>query len=262
MPRPCTRILIRAAVFWVAVLSAVFFGLAGAARPASLPFKVGEQIEYTISWENVPAGTACFRVLDHRVVKGEKTWHFELTARSNRFVDIIYKIRDRLESFTDADFSRSVLYKKTQTGRADKKVVVWFDWEKRTATYANHGGKRPSIAVPDQTFDPLASFYKLRTLDLKNQNALFFPVSDGKKCFIQKGEILKKESLTIASGTYDTYLVLPSLTHFSGVFEKSKDAKIQVWVSADKRRIPVRIKSKVVVGSFIGELISASGLVP
>jgi len=44
------------------------------------------------------------------------------------------------------------------------------------------------------------------------------------------------------------------------VFEKSKNAKIQVWVTADKRRMPVKIKSKVVVGSFVGELVSATGL--
>jgi hypothetical protein len=41
------------------------------------------------------------------------------------------------------------------------------------------------------------------------------------------------------------------------VFEKSKDAEIELWVSADKRRVPLRIKSKVIVGSFVGELISA-----
>ena len=32
------------------------------------------------------------------------------------------------------------------------------------------------------------------------------------------------------------------------------------WVTADQRRIPVRVKSAVVIGSFTGELISAQGL--
>jgi hypothetical protein len=40
------------------------------------------------------------------------------------------------------------------------------------------------------------------------------------------------------------------------VFKKSKDAKLQIWVTADARRIPVKIKSKVAVGSFVGELMS------
>jgi hypothetical protein len=32
---------------------------------------------------------------------------------------------------------------------------------------------------------------------------------------------------------------------------------MKLWITADKRRIPVKIKSKVIVGSFVGELISA-----
>ncbi len=52
------------------------------------------------------------------------------------------------------------------------------------------------------------------------------------------------------------------LKHIGGVFEKSKNAEIKVWVTADTRRIPVKIKSKVVVGSFIGELISDAGIEP
>ena len=64
----------------------------------------------------------------------------------------------------------------------------------------------------------------------------------------------------MAGKTYDTYLIEPDLEHVGGVFEKSEDAIIQLWVTADKRRIPVQIKSEVVVGSFVGELVSDTGL--
>jgi len=64
----------------------------------------------------------------------------------------------------------------------------------------------------------------------------------------------------LSIGTYDTFLIEPEIEHVGGVFEKSKNAKIQVWVTADRRRMPVKIKSKVVVGSFVGELVSATGL--
>ncbi|NNK85754.1 MAG: DUF3108 domain-containing protein, partial [Desulfobacterales bacterium] len=38
------------------------------------------------------------------------------------------------------------------------------------------------------------------------------------------------------------------------------NATIKIWVTADKRKIPVKIKSKVVVGSFVGELIATEGI--
>ena len=55
---------------------------------------------------------------------------------------------------------------------------------------------------------------------------------------------------------YETYLVEPDLKYLGGVFKKSEDAKLQIWVTTDERRVPVRIKSKLVVGSFVAELVS------
>ena len=75
-----------------------------------------------------------------------------------------------------------------------------------------------------------------------------------------RARIKKRESLTVAHGTYDIFLVEPELQHIGGVFQKSKDVKLKIWVTADARRIPIKITSKVVVGSFVAELISATGL--
>ena len=71
--------------------------------------------------------------------------------------------------------------------------------------------------------------------------------------------VKRREKVRLASGTYDTYLIEPSLKHLEGVFEKSRNAKIQLWVTNDDRRIPVKLKSKIVIGSFTGELISFTG---
>ncbi len=251
----------KAGILLAAGLFAFIFFLQDA-QSATLPFSVGEEIHYTVSWEMIPAGDAWFKVKNFTTIDGQKAWHFVLEAKSRRFIDWFYKIRDRLESYTDEAFRKSLLYRKTQTGKADKQVVVQFDWEHHLATYSNFGGKRDPIKIPEETYDPLSSFYKLRTLDfnglkeLKTGSGLFFPVTDGKKCFIQKGEILGKEKISVASGTYDTYLIVPQVTHFSGVFKKSKNPTVSVWVAADDKQIPVRIKIKVKVGSIIFDLVS------
>jgi hypothetical protein len=83
------------------------------------------------------------------------------------------------------------------------------------------------------------------------------PVTDGKKCIIGKATVIKRETIKVEGKTYDTYLIEPELKHIRGVFKKSKNATIQVWVTTDKRHIPVKIRSKVVVGTFVGELVSA-----
>lgn len=234
----------------------VFIAMPGGAR--ELPFKAGEEIRYSISWEMIPAGKAVFKANDFTTVKGEKAWYFTLEAKSNSYVSLFYKIRDKFESYTDKAFTHSLLYTKTQRGSEKKQIKVKFDWEKLLATYSNFGGRRPPVEIKEGTFDPLSSFYKLRTLDLVKKEDLFFPVTDGKKTFIQKGEIIKKETLELSSGTYETYLIIPSAEHFSGVFKKSDNPTIKVWVTADERQIPVRVKIGVFIGSVIFDLKSFS----
>jgi hypothetical protein len=50
------------------------------------------------------------------------------------------------------------------------------------------------------------------------------------------------------------------MKNLSGVFKKSPKGILRVWYSADNRRIPVKISSKVVVGSFTAQLLKARGL--
>ena len=52
----------------------------------------------------------------------------------------------------------------------------------------------------------------------------------------------------------------PDMKDLSGVFKKSPKGILRVWYSDDYRKIPLKISSKVVVGSFTAELISAQNL--
>jgi hypothetical protein len=102
-------------------------------------------------------------------------------------------------------------------------------------------------------------FYYARFLDLKESMQIERAVTDGKKNVLGRATVVRRERLSLPSGQYDTYLLEPEVRYIGGVFEKNRDAKIQVWVTADHRRIPVQIKSKVAIGSFVGELVAAEG---
>ena len=242
-------------------MTAVLFDLISPALAGEkkMPFPTGENIKYNVRWEMVKAGKASFRVLDFTDINGEKAYRFVLEIKSNRYIDIFYKIKDRHEGFTDFALTRSLLYQKIQNGKDKRDVKVVFDQDKNTpdkntAEYSNFGNKRDSIKIPANTFDPLSAFYKMRTFDFKAGQNLSFPVSNGKKHFLQKASIIKKETITISSGTYDTYQVDLAVNHFSGVFKKSENPTVKIWITADKRKIPVRIKIKVFIGSVIFDL--------
>ena len=253
--------ILRSPTLW-SVLMVLAICMSFSAIPASLavadsaPFAPGERLEFQLRWTMIPAGKAVMEVMPMKTIGGTKVYHFRLTAKSNSFVDMFYKVRDRIDAYAVADMTQSVRYRKKQhEGKRRRNVRVDFDWNKEMASYRD-GKKHRQVELMPGTFDPLSAFYKTRMADFKKDGLIEYPVSDGKKCVTGLARIVKKETITTPSGTYETYLLEPDMKDVGGVFEKEKGAKIKLWVTADERRLPVKIASKVAVGSFVGELIA------
>ena len=238
------------------LLGTLVFSSVAVAKENRVPFSPGEKLTFQVRWAFIPAGEAVLEVYPIETMNGRKVYHFGLSARTYPVVDLVYKVRDRIEAYTDENLTHSVLYKETKEGKRKKEVVVHFNWEKGEAQRSNFGEKSAPIPVKPGTFDPLSVYYALRLHDLRENMEIEKPLTDGKKWILGRARVVKREKVTVLSGTYDTYLVEPNLEHIGGVFKKSKDAKLQIWVTADARRIPVKIKSKVAVGSFVAELMS------
>ncbi|MCP4350103.1 MAG: DUF3108 domain-containing protein [Desulfobacterales bacterium] len=220
------------------------------------PFYPGEKLTYALKWSFINAGESTLEVLPTETVNGIEAYHFVMTAETNSFVDVFYKVRDRIDAYSDVDMTRSILYKQKQKeGKTNRDIVVQFDWDKKQVLYSNFGKKREPVTLLSGAFDPLSAFYFTRFTDMKEKMVIEQPVTDGKKCVKGRVTVKKREKIKVGGKTFDTWLLEPQLKHVGGVFEKSRDAKIQIWVSADERRIPIRIKSKVIVGSFVGELV-------
>ena len=228
-----------------------------------VPFLPGEKLHFRLRWGAIPVGEAVMAVEAITDVEGTPAYHFVLTAHTFPFIDMFYKVRDRIDAYLDVGINRSVFYaKKQHEGSTRRSVVVKFDWDKHEVQYSNYGKKKAPVAVPAGTMDPLSSFYYARVYGLRVNDDIQRPVTDGKKCVVGRARVIRKEAVTISGKTYDTYLVEPEAKDIGGVFKQSKNARVRVWLTADHRRIPVKIKSKVVVGSFTVELVSATGLKP
>ena len=221
-----------------------------------IPFRPGERMVFGVKWAFIPAGEGVLKVMPMEDYGGILSYHFVFTARTNQFVDLIYKVRDRVDSWVDSEMTHSIHYEKSHQGRSKKEVTVNFDWDKKQARYSLFDQKSEAISVRPGTFDPLSIFFAFRLYDSNVLKEIVIPVSDGKKCVPGRAKVLKREDIDVAGITYDTLLVEPELEHIGGVFQKSPDARLLIWVTADDRHIPVRIESKVIVGSFVAELIS------
>ena len=226
------------------------------AKEGKFPFHPGERMVFEVKWAFIPAGEGVLEVKPIEDLGGVPSYHFVFTAKTNEVVDLIYKVRNKVESYVDTAMTHSILYKQRERGKSRKDVTVHFDLAKLQAQYSLFGEKKEPVPITPGTFDPLSVFFALRLYDPNILKEISIPVSDGKKCVMGRARIIKRERIRVAGVAYDTFLAEPELEHIGGVFRKSPHAKIQIWVTADQRRIPVRIKSRVIVGSFTADLVS------
>ncbi len=254
-PKPIVRLVAIAVLLLVSVSIQPL--QAEKTESARMPFAPGERLTFALSWSSIPAGEAVMEVLSMKTINGEPAYHFRLTAESNAFVDTFYKVRDRIDAFVAADMSRTVHFaQKKHEGSTRKNVSVEFDWDNTTAQYTDDKRTKKPIEIKPGTFDPLSVFYYSRTVDLRENRIMMTPVTDGVKCVQGMARVVGRQTISVPGGTYDTLVIEPDLRQVGGVFEKKKNAKITLWVTADERRLPVKIASQVAIGSFTGELVS------
>jgi hypothetical protein len=229
------------------------------AAAKDLPFRQGERMVYQARWGIVSAGQSVIEILPDETVNDVRAFHFAMTTTTNAALDLFYKVRERKDSWMDLNRMRSVLYKEKEEGNHPRDVVVTFDWAKRTVTRYEQGKAGDMISIPPGTIDPLGLFFFIRMSKIKLGDVLEFPVTDGKKYWDVRATVIRQERLTIGGKTYDTLLVMPDMKRLEDVFKKKDEQPdLMIWFSTDERQVPVKIESKVIIGTFVFELVSTT----
>lgn len=225
-------------------------------KERDLPFATGEKLYYRAKWGLVDAGRAMIEVGPPADVQGARALHFTMATSTSAVLEGLYKVRERIDSFTDQALTRTLLYTKRSEGKHPRDVSVTTDWNAMTATYSNSGKAEAAVQIIPGTLDPLSVIYAIRAMDLRENLTVAIPVTDGKKCVAGSARVLRREKIDMEGTTYDTYLVEPSLEGIGGIFKDSDRSGLHIWFTADNRKLPVRIRSKAPFGTFEFTLIS------
>lgn len=221
----------------------------------NLPFNSRERFVYKAKWGGIEAGEAVIETLPSEYVNGRKFFHFVMTSQTSSAVDYLYKLRERQDSYVDQDFTHSVQYEKRAMGSHPREVIVYFNWKQMNATYVNFGEPEKPVSIVPGTFDPLSLFFVVRTYDFRQGNSIQVPITDGKKLITTKARIQGREKVIINERAYDTYVVVPDFD-MRKVYEKDQ-LNLKFWITADDKRIPVKIESRQKIGKVVLELVSA-----
>ena len=212
----------------------------------------GERLVFRISWFGIPAGPAVVEAKDAEDFQGKKMYGISAVTASNKYIDAFYPVRDGIYSFLFADTlasHRFVVHQAEGSYRSDKEII--FDYAKRKATFTKNGDVS-MYDIPAFLTDSLSAFYYFRTKEVTVGKSITVDVFDDKQLWQVEIQILGKERIETPAGTFNTILIKPILK-FEGIFQRKGD--VYFWITDDQRKMPVRMRSKIVIGSVYADLI-------
>ncbi|MDD4051994.1 MAG: DUF3108 domain-containing protein [candidate division Zixibacteria bacterium] len=213
----------------------------------NVAFGVGERFNFDIGYGFINAGSATMEVVDLIEYTGRPAYRIVTTAESNKFFSSFYPVSDRVESIMDAVGLFSWQFQKIlKEGkyRAERQYAI--DQINHKVVYKND-----TITVQPYVQDVLSALYFIRTQPLTVGKAVFVDnFTDGKNYPLEV-KVHRKEKIKTKAGEFDCLVVEP-LLQSAGVFKH--EGKLTVWLTDDRLRMPVMMKSKVVVGSITAEL--------
>lgn len=169
-----------------------------------------------------------------------------------------YPVEGCIEAFSDRTLTRSLrLAKDMREGRSHRIYQVDFDWQNGIAVYESGKRKQRRIPLSEGTLDMISILYYARSLPLEEGVAISRPLNSGKKIHQGQARVVGAESILVGDRLWAAFRIQVDVRKAGGVFKKSKAAALTLWISSGERKIPLKVESKIWVGSFTVEYTGA-----
>ena len=229
-------------------------------QPKYLPFEAGERALYRASWNGMFSVASAEIHTTPKVVDGKKVIQVRVDAKTSGALDLIWKMRDTISSTFDAVALTPAHFVFSQ--RENAKVIdteAKFDHRtKRWVVNRQQIGKQTKNYQfeSNNTLDPITAVYLARSTEYKVGDKLYFKVFGGRYQYLLELFVEKKEPVELESGkTVEAYRIVPRIQNITKRGYAGRVNEAIIWISADDRRVPIKMSSKVIFGTVHLELI-------
>ncbi|KAA3617132.1 MAG: DUF3108 domain-containing protein [Calditrichaeota bacterium] len=231
------------------------------------PFQNGEVLSFRIRYGFITAGSAKMKVFTKMYDDTTQVFHLQTTAKSASGFSWIYKVDDVVNSYVDFDDFYPIRFEK-KLREGSYLADLFTDYHpldslakvetiRYTSDMEVRKRKKYDVAVPPYCQDILSSFYYIRRFDLKVGESLFLTNHEKKKVYDLEVLVHKKEVIEVEAGKFRCIVVEPIIKG-EGLFKKK--GRLKVWLTDDDKKIPIQMKSEVLVGNITTELTKIKGV--
>jgi hypothetical protein len=229
-------------------------------QPKFFPFAAGEKAVYRAHWAGLVSVATAEIFTTPTVVDGKKVYQVRVEAKSSRVLDWIWKMRDTITSTFDAralEPSRFTFRQRENSKEIDTEAR-FVEATQRWAVNREQKGKKPRIYEFDSqnTLDPITAAYMARAVDFKIGDRLYFKVFGGRYQYLLELRVAGREPVQLPSGkSVEAYKIIPFVQNLTKNGYAARLNEATVWISADERRLPIKLSSKITFGTVELELI-------
>jgi Protein of unknown function (DUF3108) len=214
----------------------------------NLPFKVGEQLNYQIFLGDLKAaaGSATFQVRARARHFDRDAFLFTLKAQTTNAAQRLFFANEQISSYIDP---KALLPFRSEMSLAEgsKRLNQILTINQDYGTATSDKGER--IEIPIGTHDYLSFFYVARTFNITppRRNAVSILINNQPKTLFITS--LKRETIQIGSQS------IPAVQLSLTTDDPQPDKYLfRVWISDDKRRLPLRLTASTQVGPVRADL--------
>ena len=211
--------------------------------------------EYEVSWQGIPAAEVSIDVK-----READTLRVVATANTYRGIDIFYKLRYRAEGLLSAfDFyPKKTIIDQRENSRIVNTQITFLD-KGRIFSVRSRKGQDPEVYNFDPenfTLDPFSASFVARGSDWKLGETRQFDTFNGKTRYLISLTAEDLVTMRVNGQERKVWVISPKVENLSSPDSKKKLRRAHIYISADKYREILMIKSEVFIGSVSTKLVS------
>ncbi len=217
-------------------------------------FQKNSHFDYDIYWSFLKIGSAQLSFHDIEIPKStDKKYEVRFSVKSNELVSAIYPIESHIVSsliISNDQIKPSIYTKNSNEGGKQSDSIVRFNYQLNQITEEKDETLLQPIEITKDFQDPLSLIVAICQNDFQIDPIFQQDVSDGGQIISIRSSYLQSETIKTQLGEFRTEVIDIDPQGLRGVFKKSPDANVVLYLSEHSPAIPLKLKSKVRVGSF------------
>jgi hypothetical protein len=219
-------------------------------------FGEGEKLTFDVKYGFVTAGIGTMEIPKIRTISGRDAYYVLFTVNTVPSFDWVFKVRDRYETYIDKEALFPWRFEQhIREGKYSRDFSAFFDQRKGKAKTSEG-----EYSIPKNVNDILSAFYLVRTMDfskMKVNDKINMHNFYKDTTYDLDVKYHGRETVEVPAGKFDCIVIEP-LVKEGGLFKS--EGSIMIYLTNDDAKMPVRVKTKVIIGSINADLTNYQGV--